>query len=191
MPPEFRFSAKTPRTLTHERRLIDPEPLLDEFLAAVTGLGERLGCLLVQMPPSLAFDASVADHFFDAFRTRFGGPIAAEPRHATWFSPEADAVLVANRIGRVAADPVCAPGGDEPAGGPGTVYFRLHGSPRMYYSDYDAVYLRELSARLSRARRGTAVTGAVWCIFDNTALDAATANAAELLGLVAGGAERS
>lgn len=180
VPAGFRFSAKTPRTLTHERRLIDPEPLLDEFLAAVTGLGDRLGCLLVQMPPSLAFDERVADRFFHSLRERYSLPLAAEPRHPGWFTSEADALLSAHRVGRVAADPVCAPGGDEPAGWPGTVYFRLHGAPRMYYSAYDVAFLRGLAGQLDRVRRAGCTHGPVWCIFDNTALDAATVNAAEL-----------
>ncbi|MGE5927343.1 MAG: DUF72 domain-containing protein [Gemmatimonadota bacterium] len=180
VPADFLFAAKTPRTLTHERRLAEPEALLDEFLAAVTGLGERLGCLLVQMPPSLALDVAVADHFFRSFRERYALPLAAEPRHATWFTPEGEALLAAHRVGRVGADPLCAPGADEPGGWPGTVYFRLHGSPRMYYSAYDAAFLRSLVVRLEAARRAPALAGPVWCIFDNTALDAATKNAAEV-----------
>jgi uncharacterized protein YecE (DUF72 family) len=181
VPRDFRFSAKTPRTLTHEQRLLDPEPLLDEFLAAVTGLGERLGCLLVQMPPSLAFDASIADRFFQCFRERHALPLAAEPRHATWFTPEAEALLKTHRVGRVGADPICAPGGDAPGGWPGTAYFRLHGSPRMYYSEYDSSYLAQLASRLHQCRGQGEAEGPVWCIFDNTALDAATMNAADLL----------
>lgn len=184
VPEGFLFSAKTPRTLTHEQRLVDPEPLLDDFISAVTGLGKRLGCLLVQMPPSLAFDPGTADQFFGAFRERYVHALAAEPRHATWFTPEAEAVLQAHRVGRVGADPACAPGGAEPAGWGGTVYFRLHGSPRMYYSEYDAGYLRTLVLRLDAARRVPDVSGPLWCIFDNTALDAATANAAEVLSAV-------
>lgn len=180
VPAGFLFSAKTPRTLTHERRLAEPEPILDEFLAAVAGLGERLGCLLVQMPPSLALDVALADRFFRSVRERYARPLVAEPRHATWFTPEGEALLAAHRVGRVGADPVCAPGADEPGGWPGTVYFRLHGSPRMYYSAYDAAFLDRLVGRLDAARRAPGLAGPVWCIFDNTALDAATANAAEV-----------
>jgi uncharacterized protein YecE (DUF72 family) len=184
VPAGFRFSAKTPRSLTHERRLVEPEPVLDEFLASVTGLGDRLGCLLVQMPPSLAFDPSIAEHFFRAFRERTALPLAAEPRHPTWFTSEANELLRTHRVGRVGADPVCAPGAGEPAGWEGTVYFRLHGSPRMYFSEYDHGYLTDLAGRIDRARRAHEVAGPVWCIFDNTGLDAATVNAAEVLQLL-------
>src|ERR1044071_6345908 len=63
VPPGFRFSVKLPRAITHERRLVGPSPRLDAFLAEATALGPALGCLLVQLPPSLAFDAPTADAF--------------------------------------------------------------------------------------------------------------------------------
>ncbi|HET7460764.1 MAG TPA: DUF72 domain-containing protein [Longimicrobium sp.] len=178
VPDGFRFSAKLPRAITHTARLVDAGAALDAFLAEVGLLGPKLGCVLVQLPPSLAFDAAVAGAFFDALRERHDGPAACEPRHATWFTPEAGALLAAASVARVAADPVRAPGADEPGGWPGLAYFRLHGSPRMYYSAYEPAYLDALAGRIA-ALRGRGVP--VWCIFDNTTLGAATANALELL----------
>jgi uncharacterized protein YecE (DUF72 family) len=177
VPGDFRFSAKLPRAITHTARLVDADAALDAFLAEVAALGPRLGCVLVQLPPSLQFDADVAGAFFTAVRERHAGPVACEPRHATWFTPEADALLAAASIARVAADPVRAPGADEPGGWPGLAYYRLHGSPRMYYSAYEPAYLAALALRIAEARR----RGPVWSIFDNTTLGAATANALDLL----------
>jgi len=178
VPEGFRFSAKLPRAITHTARLVDAEGALDAFLAEVSALGPKLGCVLVQLPPSLAFDAEVAGTFFGALRQRHAGFVACEPRHASWFTPEADALLADAEIARVAADPVRAPSADEPGGWPGLAYFRLHGSPRMYYSEYLPDYLDALAAQVTQAR----VRGApVWCIFDNTTLGAATANALDLL----------
>uniref|UniRef100_UPI002147B43F DUF72 domain-containing protein n=1 Tax=Tahibacter caeni TaxID=1453545 RepID=UPI002147B43F len=105
VPDDFRFAAKLPRTITHERRLAGCEALLDTFLDEVNGLGRRLGALLVQLPPSLAFDPRVADGFLRALRERHSGALCLEPRHATWFTGGADAVLLARRVARVAADP--------------------------------------------------------------------------------------
>jgi uncharacterized protein YecE (DUF72 family) len=178
VPASFRFSVKVPKTITHVQRLAGTEALLDSFLAGVTSLGTRLGCLLVQLPPSLAFDPPAAEAFFAALRQRHAGAVVAEPRHSTWFTPLAEQMLVAFRVGRVAADPPLAPAGGEPGGWPGTVYYRLHGSPRVYYSDYDAAYLDALAARLAALARAEAP---VWCIFDNTALGAATLNALDLI----------
>ena len=59
-PDGFRFSVKMPKTITHEKRLLDCEELVCAFLDQTQGLGDRLGCILVQLPPSLEYDASLA-----------------------------------------------------------------------------------------------------------------------------------
>jgi uncharacterized protein YecE (DUF72 family) len=181
VPEHFRFSAKLPKTITHERRLIACEDLLDTFLAEAGGLGPKLACLLVQLPPSFAFDAVVAEAFLDLLRSRHAGAVAMEPRHASWFTPEADALLRAQQVARVLADPVRHEAGRVPGGWPGRVYLRLHGSPRVYYSAYEEPLLRALAQRLRVAR---AEGAEAWCIFDNTASGAATANALDLLQLL-------
>ncbi|RYF17812.1 MAG: DUF72 domain-containing protein [Comamonadaceae bacterium] len=181
VPADFRFSAKLPRTITHERRLAGCDEPLAEFLAQVGALGTRLACLLVQLPPSLAFDRSVAQPFLELLRTRFPGALAMEPRHATWFEPEADALLRELQIARVLADPVRHDPGRWPGGWPQRVYLRLHGSPRVYYSSYENDVLRALAARL---REAEAQGAEAWCIFDNTASGAAAGNALELLRLL-------
>jgi uncharacterized protein YecE (DUF72 family) len=77
------------------------------------------------------------------------------------------------RIARVAADPELVAPAASPGGWPGLVYYRLHGSPRTYYSAYPEASIRSLGASLLPVvRRAT-----VWCIFDNTAAGAAAADA--------------
>ena len=174
VPENFRFSVKLPKTITHQHRLVDCSVFLDTFLAQVTCLGKRLGCLLVQLPPSLAFDAGTVKAFLAALRERHGGPVALEPRHASWFAPPAEALLNACRIGRVLADPLVDEAGRMPGGFAGLVYVRLHGSPRMYYSAYERTFLDALIVRLELAAGPDAN---VWCIFDNTAEGAAIADA--------------
>ena len=174
VPDGFRFSVKLPRTITHERRLVDCQALLEQFLGEVGGLGAKLSVLLVQLPPSLAFDAGVAGTFFATMREMTGLGIAFEPRHASWFDGEADALLQAMCVARVAADPPRLAGAELPAGWPGLAYFRLHGSPRIYFSDYEAAAL----AGFERQLHEFAAAGAeVWCIFDNTAASHALGNA--------------
>lgn len=173
-PETFRFSVKVPKEITHTRKLVGAEEPLERFLGEVGALGEKLGPLLVQLPPSLAFDPGVAKAFFGQLRERFSGGVVCEPRHATWFTPAVDQLLSDFQVGRVAADPAPVPAAAEPGGWEGLVYYRLHGSPRIYYSAYSEEYLDALAARL-RATGG-------WCIFDNTAAGEATRNA---LGLQA------
>ncbi|HEX6367771.1 MAG TPA: DUF72 domain-containing protein [Longimicrobium sp.] len=182
-PPGFRFCAKLPKTITHELRLVDANEALATFLAESGGLGDALACLLVQLPPSLQFDAAVADGFFASLRARTAVAAVCEPRHPTWFSAEADGLLARWRVARVAADPARVPRAAEPGGWRGLAYYRLHGSPRIYYSAYDAEYLDALAARI----RGDVDAGReVWCIFDNTAAGAATRNALDLMARLDG-----
>jgi uncharacterized protein YecE (DUF72 family) len=175
VPGDFRFSAKLPRAITHQARLADPEAALDAFAGQVLGLGEKLGPLLAQLPPSLIFDAPRAGIFFQALRARFDGLLACEPRHASWFGKEADALLKRHHIARVAADPAPVPGAEQPGGWSGYRYFRWHGSPVMYRSAYAPARLQALAAVLKKTD---------WCIFDNTAEGAATADAFRLQGLL-------
>jgi uncharacterized protein YecE (DUF72 family) len=180
VPDHFRFAVKVPRAISHEHRLAGAEDLVGDFLAQISGLGEKLGCLLVQLPPSLAFDPATAETFLLSLRRRYAGAVAVEPRHPSWFSEEPAELLERHHVARVAADPARVPAAGEPGGWSGTVYYRLHGSPRVYYSGYDETYLRAMAVRLARA----AATGAeVWCIFDNTAMGNATGNALRLLDL--------
>jgi uncharacterized protein YecE (DUF72 family) len=180
VPEDFRFAVKAPSAIAHERRLANTEVVLGEFLAQISALGEKLGCVLVQLPPSLVLDPATAEDFLLSLRDRHTGGVALEPRHASWFTEEAAELLKAHRVARVAADPALVPAAGEPGGWSGTVYYRLHGSPRVYYSAYDEAYLRGLAGRLARAADDA---DDVWCIFDNTALGAATGNALTLLDL--------
>lgn len=182
VPEAFRFCVKVPKQITHERRLVDCDELLARFMSECGQLGEKLGCLLIQLPPSLAYDPVSAAAFLTALRARHAGWVAIEPRHRSWL--DAEALLERERIARVAADPAPFPAAAEPGGWPGFRYYRLHGSPRIYYSAYDADWLGQLAARLAeRQRKGVTC----WCIFDNTASGAATANALDLQSLLAAG----
>lgn len=175
-PVGFRFAVKIPRTITHERELRATRPALERFLEESAGLGTKRGPLLLQLPPSLEFDRRVVARFLDLLRSRFDGRVVCEPRHPSWFSAAAEALLVRNEVARVAADPPPAPGADRPAAWSGLVYYRLHGTPRKYWSRYEADAL----ARLADALRGVPSCVDVWCIFDNTASGAALENAWDL-----------
>jgi uncharacterized protein YecE (DUF72 family) len=178
VPAGFRFAVKLPKTITHERRLVDIDDLLGRFGEEVAGLGDKRGPLLVQLPPSLVFDVAVAAAFFARAEDVLGGAFACEPRHASWFTLEADNFLVAHRIARVAADPARVPEAATPGGWRGLSYARWHGSPQMYRSDYDAP---ALAAHADVAR---AAPGEQWTIYDNTSAGFALGNALNLARLL-------
>jgi uncharacterized protein YecE (DUF72 family) len=182
-PARFRFSVKVPRSVTHEGRLRRSRAELRPFVDAVRGLGRRRGPLLVQLPPSLEFEPRVARRFFDTVRELYDGPLVCEPRHLSWFSDRAEALLDSRRVGRVAADPAITADAAHPGGWTGIAYWRLHGSPRKYWSAYETERLQGWATAMRQLPRRTEA----WCIFDNTAGGAATANAlalADLLGPV-------
>jgi uncharacterized protein YecE (DUF72 family) len=171
VPQGFALAVKAPRAITHDARLVNAKDALNQFLDEAAGLGGKLGPLLFQLPPSFAFDLRCVRAFLKTLRARHDGTVVWEPRHATWFTPRAEELLAEYRIARVAADPAVVPAAAEPGGWDGLRYFRLHGAPRVYYSDYGADDIARYAARM---------TARSWCIFDNTALGAATANALAL-----------
>lgn len=172
VPAGFRFAVKLPRSITHDNRLDEVDDLLARFAGEAGALGDKLGCVLVQLPPSLALDRAVADAFFSALATRFSCMVACEARHGSWFGDDATALLQSHGVTRVIADPPARePGPYVPT--TGSVYARLHGSPRMYYSSYDDAYLDSVAAYIKGKD--------AWCIFDNTASGAALPNALTLL----------
>jgi uncharacterized protein YecE (DUF72 family) len=188
-PPNFRFAVKLPKSITHTAKLRNCGALLQTFLDQATGLGHKLGTLLIQLPPSLAFDEGLAHEFLTTLRelhpsnTDLSKPnlAALEPRHASWFTPAADRLLRSFDIARVAADPPKgSPLAATPGGSQHLQYYRLHGAPRTYYSDYADPQL----ATLAHTLQATPADTNLWVIFDNTALGHATANALHLAALL-------
>ena len=174
VPADFRFSVKMPKQITHERRLIEVDDELAAFVDEISGLDQKLGCILIQLPPSLAFADREVGLFFAQFRRRTKVAAVCEPRHPTWFCEAAERRMMQYEIARVAADPAPVSGTDKPAGCTAVSYYRWHGSPRMYYSAYDDSTLQKLTELL---RTYAQTKEAVWCIFDNTAQGAAFDNA--------------
>lgn len=189
-PQPFRFSVKLPKTITHEHGLRGVKAPLGDFLEQIGGLGEKLGPVLIQLPASLPFETTAARAFFDLLRKLHDGAVVCEPRHASWFQPRADALLTKHRIARVVADPSPIGAEQQPGGWQGparkhaadaVAYYRLHGSPRMYWSRYSPERIQQWSDDLLKL----SAAGTAWCVFDNTASGAAIENALEMTALLA------
>lgn len=185
-PESFRFSYKLPKSITHKARLRNAEDLLCTFFDEVDGLGSRLGVLLVQLPPSLEFDVQLVSEFFSVLRREDARRhtcrlVACEPRHPSWFTPEANDLLDELEVAGVAAHPPRPGQNFQPYGFGGLNYFRLHGAPRIYYSEYSEAELQTLMQQLTRAATAKIET---WCIFDNTAKGHAVGDALRLRELL-------
>jgi uncharacterized protein YecE (DUF72 family) len=168
VPPGFRFAVKLPRSITHEKRLHNVEAELERFIAEAGALGEKLGWVLVQTPPSLRLDPAAAEALFAALRARLHGganghvALACEARHGSWFGDEASALMRQHEVIRVIADPPAGERGPYVATCGGDAYVRLHGSPLIYRSSYEPERLAQVAAWL-RGQEGRALV-----IFDNT-----------------------
>lgn len=122
-PAGFRFSIKASRQITHNRRLKDVDELVRVQLERISGLEDRRGPLLFQLPPSLRRDLPLLNEFLYALPPM---PLALEFRHASWYTDEVYAVLAEHRAALV----IMESDEDEPVMrfvGP-IVYLRLHRS---------------------------------------------------------------
>ena len=178
VPDDFRFSVKLPRAITHDARMENVEQQLVQFALEAGELGDKLGCLLVQLPPKSGFVDETARSFFRQLHGIFSRPVVFEARHPSWFSEAATALLMESGVARVIADPAAGQPGPHVPTSSETVYVRLHGTPRIYYSRYAPQYVESVRRELLRQ---TAAGRNCWCIFDNTAAGEAVPNALELL----------
>ncbi len=173
-PEDFEIAVKGSRFITHMKQLRDIDVALANFFASgVLALGPKLGPVLWQLPPTLAFDPQRMADFFDRLPRSTGDaaglarshddkvkegrslveavderPIrhVLEARHASFDTESAAALLRDNDIGTVWADAA----GKFPvidADTSGLRYVRLHGHTELYASGYSADQLDEWAQR--------------------------------------------
>jgi uncharacterized protein YecE (DUF72 family) len=179
VPQDFRFAVKAPKSITHEAKLNCTIEKLRAFLQEVNTLGQKLGPILFQLPPSFSFNEPLIKTFFTMLRNLYSACVVLEPRHPTWFTQEVDQLLRSYKISRVAADPGITSDAGTPGGDKSLVYYRLHGSPRIYYSAYGETYLTNFATTIQNHANVE-----VWSIFDNTAAGAAIEDALALQQLL-------
>jgi uncharacterized protein YecE (DUF72 family) len=90
-PEHFVWAVKMSRYLTHIRRLRDPEEPVNRFLERATGLGDKLGPVLLQLPPTLKVDLGVLAATLELLAPR--AKVAVEFRHSSWFSAKIRGLL--------------------------------------------------------------------------------------------------
>jgi uncharacterized protein YecE (DUF72 family) len=84
--PDFRFCPKVPQSISHSNNLGLGTPFIPAFCKAVEGLGEKLGCCFLQLPPYFGQDRlALLEAFLRAFPRHI--PLALELRHESWFKP--------------------------------------------------------------------------------------------------------
>ncbi|WP_253866704.1 DUF72 domain-containing protein [Micromonospora sp. WMMA2032] len=106
-PGDFCVAVKMSRYLTHVKRLRDPAEPVARFLDRASGLGDRLGPVLVQLPPTLRADPAALAEVLRRFPTDVR--VAVEPRHPSWWTDETRRVLERHRAALVWADRLSRP----------------------------------------------------------------------------------
>lgn len=180
-PESFRFCPKLSRFITHRKRLQDVADPLGKFFERIQPLSERLGPILIQLPPNLEFDAARVEDFFKILRDAHGDHrFTLEARDDSWM---AEAAL--ELMGRYRITWVIAHSGSRfpyrEAITADTVYLRFHGPEELYASEYSQEMLADYAGKLvSWLEEGRSV----WTFFNNTEAGCAPKNARQLRELV-------
>lgn len=101
-PAPYKLTLKAPRRITHDSRLKNCGELVKAFCAVAGTLGDKLGALLFQLPPSMKKDVAALDAFLDELPPRVCG--AFEFRHPSWLDDEICGRLAARNLALCVAD---------------------------------------------------------------------------------------
>ncbi len=140
-PEEFRFAIKAPRLITHYKKFLDTNSLLEDFYNTVQrGLAEKLKCVLFQLPPSIPYNEEVLQRIIDALDSNY--PNVLEFRHASWWREEVYEMLGKHNITFCGMSHPDLPA--EVIVNTPMVYYQMHGSTKLYGSSYTGEELQAL-----------------------------------------------
>ena len=175
-PDDFCVGVKCSRYLTHIKRLKDPAEPVQRFLDRASALGDRLGPVLLQLPPSLRIDLAALDETLSRFPSDV--KVAVEPRHASWWTAETRELLEKHHAALCWADrrsrPVTPLWRTADFG-----YLRMHEGRAQPQPRYGQAALRTWVDRIAT----TYDTGPVYVYFNNDPGGAAIVDACALADL--------
>lgn len=175
-PPDFKFSVKAPRLITHYKRFRDCDKLLHDFYSSCSeGLREKLGCVLFQLPPQLTYSAETLDMIIKSVNPSFQN--AFEFRNLSWWNQNVYNELSKNNLIFCGASFPKLP--DEVIQTSQNLYFRFHGVPVLYKSVYTEDFIEDIYRKIKNGDASEA-----WVYFNNTWGEAAIINARYLQKLV-------
>lgn len=169
-PPNFIFTAKAPRLITHYKRFRDCEALLSDFYGTlISGLDRKLGAVLFQLPPSLQYDPG----FLELMTNNLSDAVTnvVEFRHESWWSEEVFKKLKEKKIVFSGISHPRLP--DETVVNYKIAYYRFHGVPELYYSVYSDKKLKAVADQFLQEEK----LKEVYVYFNNTAAPGAIKNA--------------
>ena len=174
---DFRFFIKIPKTITHHKRLLETKEDTDSFCLHISeGLKEKLAGFLFQFPASFKCSAENLERVLSTINKDFVNVV--EFRHDSWWTDDVLKTLKNNNI--------VFSGVSYPKGVPDEVminndkllYYRLHGIPVLFKSEYSETELKSLAKKLKKFK------GSVFVFFNNTWGTAGIKNALALQELL-------
>jgi uncharacterized protein YecE (DUF72 family) len=169
-PAAFRFVLKAPKRITHEKRLKEYGDSLAVFVRLASGLEDRLGPLLFQLPPNLKKDLPRLEAFLDDVPDT--AKVAFEFRHESWFDEDVFAALRARGAALCIAD-------SEKISAP-----LVHTAPFAYFRLRDEGYQDADIAAWAQKVRDASQTGEVYVFFKHEESGKGPAFAKQLRGLL-------
>ncbi|MXV53115.1 DUF72 domain-containing protein [Pedobacter sp. HMF7647] len=177
-PDNFLFSVKVPRIITQYRRFNDCSELIQSFYnLAAAGLMEKLGCILFQLPPSMAYSEQLLHKIINSLDLTFKNVV--EFRHVSWYIPKVYEEL---KKANVAFCGVSYPTlSNKVTATASFLYYRFHGVPELYKSAYSNEELQNVASAIITANLNEA-----WVYFNNTMNVEAIQNALTLEKILEG-----
>ncbi len=181
VPDNFLFCPKMSKYLTHFKRLNEPEEPLERFFEIFEPMKNKMGPVLVQLPPTLKFNYDVVENFYTVLKKKYREySFAMEVRHATWMEEESltlmtkyDMAFVISQSGKrfPYAETVTAK----------NIYVRFHGPKELYASDYDDETLQKFAALFKQWKKEGHT---IWVFFNNDIFGYAIKNGITLKRMV-------
>ena len=175
-PAEFIFSVKAPKLITHYKQFNNCQQLLADFYnTTANGLAEKLGPVLFQLPPRLAYEPGRLARILDSLDPAFINVL--EFRHTSWWQPAVYEVLRQRGVSFCGQSHPLLPAAVVSTAP--TLYYRFHGVPDLYRSPYSADFLGHVLGQVQ------AVAGleSAYCYFNNDIDASAIGNAQQLLAM--------
>ncbi len=172
VPDDFKFSIKVPKTITHIKRLEQCEKEIEEFyLISNEGFKDKLACILWQLPPGFSFSEDRLISVVRAMNPNFKNVV--EFRHESWWRKDVITKLKENDITFCNVNYPQLPAALQQTTSTG--YIRMHGNPKLFYSEYTKDEVEALYHEVNNAGFRE-----VYIYFNNTASTAAIINAQQL-----------
>ncbi|HWB28666.1 MAG TPA: DUF72 domain-containing protein [Chitinophagaceae bacterium] len=184
VPADFKFCPKISRYLTHIKRLKDAEEPLERFFSVFSPMKDKMGPVLVQLPPSLKFDSGLAQEFYKILHSKYNDySFALEARHESWLQKDSlklmgdyDIAFVVAQSGKgfPYAEVVTAK----------NIYVRFHGPKELYASSYSDSMLADFAGRFKKWHKAGHI---IWAFFNNDYYGYAINNGLKLINMLQAG----